>query len=144
MVKTHIGGGVVISLDGKILVVSQHGNSWSLPKGHVDPGEDIRQAAAREIREESGIKDLDYIKDLGSYERHKIGIDGGEDKSEMKTIEFFLYRTNEIELQPEDSNNPEARWVEPEEVAGLLTHPRDAHFFIQVLPEIKEVIAKTS
>ncbi len=33
-------GGVVINPAGQIMVVSQHGNSWSLPKGHVDSGED--------------------------------------------------------------------------------------------------------
>lgn len=140
MLRTRTGGGVVLSSDNKVLVVSQHGNSWSLPKGHIDPGEDARQAAAREIEEESGVTQLTYLKDLGTYQRHRIGIDGGEDKSELKTIEIFLYRTTETDLNPIDPDNPEARWVEPSQVAELLTHPKDKEFFQNVLPVINEVI----
>ncbi len=28
---------------------------WVLPKGHIEPGEEIRQTAVREVREETGV-----------------------------------------------------------------------------------------
>ena len=143
VLQTNTAGGVVLNINNQVMVVSQNGNSWSLPKGHVDPGEDARQAAEREIEEESGVKRLTYIKDLGSYQRHKIGIDGGEDASELKTINIFLYKTDEMELNPIDPDNPEARWIEPDNVATLLTHPKDKAFFEKILLDVKEVIAKT-
>jgi 8-oxo-dGTP pyrophosphatase MutT (NUDIX family) len=34
-------------------------------------------AARREIYEESGIRDLELVRELGTYERYKIGVDGG-------------------------------------------------------------------
>lgn len=141
MKETFTGGGVVLNSKGEVLVVSQHGNSWSLPKGHIDPGEDARAAAAREIEEESGITDLEYIKDLGSYQRNKIGIDGKDDASELKTIIMFLYKTPQMNLAPQDPDNPEARWVEPAHVSVLLTHPKDKEFFEKILPSVDEVIA---
>jgi 8-oxo-dGTP pyrophosphatase MutT (NUDIX family) len=58
MRKTHSAGGVVTNDEGKVLVVNQRGTSWSLPKGHIDPGESALAAAEREIYEESGIRDL--------------------------------------------------------------------------------------
>ena len=64
---------MVTNDEGKVLVVSQHGTSWSLPKGHLDPGESSLEAARREIYEESGIRDLDLVRELGTYERFKIG-----------------------------------------------------------------------
>jgi ADP-ribose pyrophosphatase YjhB (NUDIX family) len=129
MIKTHSAGGVVTNSEGKVLVVSQHGSSWSLPKGHIDPGEDALGAAKREIYEESGIRDLEFIRELGSYERHRIGVDGGEDSSEWKVITMFLFRTREKLLKPVDPENPEAKWLERSKVALLLTHEKDREFF---------------
>jgi 8-oxo-dGTP pyrophosphatase MutT (NUDIX family) len=132
MMKTHSAGGVVINHDGKVLVVNQRGTSWSLPKGHIDPGENALTAAKREIYEESGIRDLELIRELGSYQRHKIGVDGGDDPSELKVITMFLFRTAETFLRPVDPSNPEARWVEKSKVALLLTHEKDKEFFRRV------------
>ena len=130
--KTRSAGGVVTNDEGEVLVVSQRGTSWSLPKGHIDPGEEALDAARREIYEESGIRDLELVRELGTYERHKIGVDGGDDRSELKAITMFLFRTKEKSLRPVDSDNPEARWVEKAKVALLLTHEKDKEFFRRV------------
>ncbi len=138
---SHSAGGVVLSRDGRVLVVNQDGVSWSLPKGHVDPGETALQAAEREIYEESGVSQLTFIKGLGTYRRHRIGKGGiGEDKTLLKAITLFLYTTDEIEFNPIDPRHTEIRWVGPEKVASLLTHPKDKLFFEQKLPEIQKFI----
>lgn len=133
MKRTFTAGGVVLNAKGEVLVVNQRGNSWSLPKGHVDPGEDDIVAARREIAEESGITELDYVRPLGTYDRHRIGKHGGEDTSELKQMRFFLFRTKQTRLAPTDPHNPEARWVPRDEVAALLTHPKDRAFFAGIL-----------
>ena len=140
MKRTRSAGGVVVSSEELILVVSQHGNSWSLPKGHLDPGETALIAAKREIYEESGIQRLNLIKPLGSYERYRIGLAGAEDTSELKTIEMFLFRTDQEDLKPRDPHNPEARWVLADQVPKLLTHPKDQEFFVKIMPELKTEI----
>lgn len=142
MTKTRSAGGVVLNGEGRVLVVSQHGTSWSLPKGHIEEGEDALAAARREIYEESGVSRLEFVRELGSYERYRIGKDGGEDPSELKTIQLFLFRTAETALAPLDAENPEARWVEPEEVAGLLTHPKDKEFFLSAVACVRDEIDK--
>jgi len=135
MMKTKSAGGVVVRKN-LVLVVSQHGISWSLPKGHVEKGESPVDAAKREIYEESGITDLDFIRELGEYSRHKLSESGGEDKSELKTIKFFLFRTVQEKLAPMDKDNPEARWVKKEDVQGILTHEKDKEFFAKIMNEI--------
>jgi 8-oxo-dGTP pyrophosphatase MutT (NUDIX family) len=127
---------VVVNAEGRVLLVSQHGTSWSLPKGHIEEGETPLEAARREIREEAGVTRLELIRPLGSYSRHRLGPDGGEDRSELKTIHLFHFKTDETRLAPQDSDNPEARWVEPERVAGLLTHAKDKEFFASILDTI--------
>ena len=134
--ETKSAGGVVINQAGDILVVSQHGTSWSLPKGHIDEGEDAIVAAKREIYEESGIIELELIKELGTYQRYKISKNGGDDQSEMKTIIMFLFKTDASLLKPVDPENPEARWVDGDKVVELLTHPKDKEFFLQSREEI--------
>lgn len=131
MKHTKSAGGVVINPKKEILVINQKGISWSLPKGHINESEDELSAAKREIKEESGIAELELIKDLGSYQRISL-----DDKSEVKTIYMFLFKTNQIELKPIDSENPEAKWVDKEEVASLLTHPKDKEFFLRIKKEI--------
>lgn len=126
--KTRSAGGVVLR-DGKVIVVNQHGNSWSLPKGHVKEGESDLDAAIREIGEESGITELRLVRDLGSYSRYRIEAKGEEDRSEFKTISMFLFDTSQTRLDPKDSDNPEARWVDKKDVASLLTDPKDKEFF---------------
>lgn len=137
MTETKTAGGVVLNNLGEVLVVSQNGDSWSLPKGHIDEGEEPVESAKREIKEESGISSVNLVKELGSYERYKIGQGGvGEDKSELKHITIFLFTTNEEELKPEDPHNPEAKWVRKEEVSELLTHPKDRAFFESIISQL--------
>lgn len=136
MKRTVSAGGVVVNSEGRILVVSQHGTSWSLPKGHVEVGEDLVSAARREVREEAGVSRLELLRELGSYERFRISASGGEDPSELKTIHMFLFSTDETTLRPQDPENPEARWVEKAEAAELLTHPSDREFFLRHAGEL--------
>jgi ADP-ribose pyrophosphatase YjhB (NUDIX family) len=126
---TVTAGGVVINQDRMVLVVNQDGRTWSLPKGHVDPGEDPLKTAIREVLEESGIAGLKLQRVLGTFGRYKIGRNTAEDKSEWKVLIFYLFKTRQKKLCPRDPHNPEARWVHPKEVEGLLTHPKDKAFF---------------
>jgi 8-oxo-dGTP pyrophosphatase MutT (NUDIX family) len=127
---TFTAGGVVLNKKGQVLVVSQHGTSWSLPKGHIDEGEEKIDAAIREIYEESGVNNLSLVKELGSYKRFKIGLEGDEDRSELKTIFMYLFKTEQDRLEPIDPENPEAVWVDKDKVADMLTHYKDKQFFI--------------
>jgi ADP-ribose pyrophosphatase YjhB (NUDIX family) len=138
---TKSAGGVVVNTKGQILIVSQRGTAWSLPKGHIEEEEDALDVAKREIYEESGVVELEFIKDLGNYQRFKMSKDGrGEDMSELKTIILFLFKTSQNILKPIDPENPEARWVEKSEVANLLTHPKDKEFFFQIAQEVQKLL----
>lgn len=136
MIKTKSAGGIVLNPKDQVLVVSQHGTSWSLPKGHIEKAEDTLTAAKREILEETGISQVELVKELGRYSRYKIGKDGEEDTSELKDITMFLFRARDEKLKPIDSENPEARWVDKNEVVGLLTHKKDQEFFQTVIDQL--------
>lgn len=140
---SYSAGGVVVGPQGKVVVVSQGGTSWSLPKGTLEPGEDALSAAQREIYEETGLKSLSLIKELGTYTRYRIALDGGDDKSLKKTITIFLFTTDQEKLEPIDHHNPEARWVELDQVEGLLTHYKDKEFVSTVKGELQSFVGQT-
>ena len=56
--EVNAGGGLVANRRGDYLLISRNG-LWDLPKGHQDPGEDIEITALREVREETGISELE-------------------------------------------------------------------------------------
>lgn len=47
-------GGIVEAPDGELLTIFREGR-WDLPKGMVEPGETLAEAALREVEEETGI-----------------------------------------------------------------------------------------
>lgn len=47
-------GGIVRDANGLLLAIHRDGR-WDLPKGMVEPGESLRQAAFREVAEETGV-----------------------------------------------------------------------------------------
>lgn len=51
--------GAVVVDDGRLLMVRRDhapaAGSWSIPGGHVEPGETLAEAVTRELREETGL-----------------------------------------------------------------------------------------
>ncbi len=118
-------GGIIFNSNGEVLVVQNKGLSWSLPKGHIEPGEEPLTAAYREIREESGLTNLVLVKELPAYTRPKFDPVKGNDENQQKTIYLFVFTTQETALQPVDPDNPQAIWVSKEKVVSILTNPGD-------------------
>ena len=57
---THAGG-IVFRYDGDeprylVITAKKNPHHWVLPKGHIDPGETLAEAALREVLEETGVK----------------------------------------------------------------------------------------
>ena len=54
-----VGVAVIVAEEGKVLLVRRSGSyegMWCIPCGHVEWDEDVRDAARREIREETGLE----------------------------------------------------------------------------------------
>ncbi|NJO90725.1 MAG: NUDIX domain-containing protein, partial [Chloroflexia bacterium] len=63
--KLALAAGLVVIQNNKILLIHPKGSSWwktySIPKGHVEAGEGLIDAAKRETNEETGI-DIDNLR----------------------------------------------------------------------------------
>ncbi len=107
------GGVVVCERDGTLAlaVIRPRGRTvWALPKGHVNAGETLAQAAAREVLEETGLTveldaPLGAIQYVYQFRGQKI----------FKQVHFFLFRCVGGEIDKLDPGMrievEEARWV---------------------------------
>lgn len=61
----HAAGGLVFNENNEVLWIKRLGK-WDLPKGKIEKGETIEDAAIREVEEECGIQDLTITQALPS------------------------------------------------------------------------------
>ena len=80
-------GGVVI-IDNQFVAIERHGIP-DLPKGHIEKGETPEVAAVREVEEETGITDLEIIKEL-PFTWHCYLLDN---QWTIKKTSWYLMRT---------------------------------------------------
>ncbi|NIU00547.1 MAG: NUDIX domain-containing protein, partial [Nitrosopumilaceae archaeon] len=89
--------GIVIFRDegGKKLFLLLHYPSghWDFVKGKIEKNENPREAAIREAREETGIKQLDFIESFEETIEYNYQFEG---KLVHKEVVFFLAATSEI------------------------------------------------
>ncbi len=100
-----------------LLIRDAHGN-WGFPKGHVERGEDARDTALREVREETGIVEADVVAPLEaiSWRFRSRGM------LVHKTCHFFALVTAQARTRPQRKEGITAcRWVAPNEARRLLT-----------------------
>ncbi|MDO4753273.1 MAG: NUDIX domain-containing protein [Candidatus Saccharibacteria bacterium] len=70
IVREPTSGGIVFRLtadkkDIEILLIQDSKGRWTIPKGHIEPGETAKMTARREIEEETGLKNFDILTWLG-------------------------------------------------------------------------------
>lgn len=111
-------GGVVARVSGSeilIAVAKERGYDTAvLPKGHVDPGEDVEQAARREIAEEVGVEDLQLLTKLDVKERLDFS------KTEWKRTHYYLYFTDQVDVKPLEADvHTEMDWIPIEPLPNL-------------------------
>jgi 8-oxo-dGTP pyrophosphatase MutT (NUDIX family) len=90
---------------------------WSLPKGHIEPGETAEQTAVREVAEETGIESR-VLHPLGTIDYWFVA----EDRRVHKTVHHFLLEAMGGELSDEDVEVTEVAWVPLGELEELLAY----------------------
>ena len=130
-------GGVVVK-DGKFVIIIRKGIP-DLPKGHIEKGETPEVAALREVEEETGIGNLQIIKELPSswycYFEHEAW--------SLKRTYWYLMNTTE-DLQPKPQTEEgitEIKLVGNEEIEWFLKNTYRS--ISEILGEdLRQVVAK--
>jgi 8-oxo-dGTP pyrophosphatase MutT (NUDIX family) len=121
MEREFSAGGVVVRGEDVAVIVPKRrgpdgGAVLALPKGHPNPGESMEKAAAREVREETGLE-AELVDKLGEisywYQREGLRI--------LKKVVFFLFEHRGGSLEDHDDEIEEARWMPLQEAARDLS-----------------------
>jgi 8-oxo-dGTP pyrophosphatase MutT (NUDIX family) len=114
------GGVVVRNMRGGPFMAAvrvKDGKVLALPKGHIDPGESAAEAAAREVREETGVQGtlIEKIDDIRYwYVRDGVRV--------LKVVSFFLFRYRSGSVEDHDHEVDSAEWVPLAEARTLLSY----------------------
>jgi 8-oxo-dGTP pyrophosphatase MutT (NUDIX family) len=107
---------------------------WSLPKGHVEPGETESETAVREVAEETGISGR-VVGKLGTIDFWFVA----EGRRVHKTVHHYLLLAVDpvhgLELSDEDIEVSEVAWVPLAEVAAKLAYA-DERRLLERVPDL--------
>jgi len=134
-----VAAGGVVFREGdegiEIVLVSRRSSGlFALPKGKVDPGEQVEQTAVREVREESGLE-AEILEELGEV-RYWFSDENRERVD--KIVYFFLMRPTGGDMADHDHEFDDVGWYHLAEAERLLTHKNQLH----ILHRAAELIAK--
>lgn len=125
-------GGVVVNEMDEILFIFRRGH-WDLPKGKIEKGEKKKQAAVREVEEETGVSHL-ALHDKLCVTKHVYRSKSG--KRIIKKSHWYNMSTLKADLIPQTEEDiEEAVWMTLEEFNA---QPR------VVYSSIKDVLRKYS
>jgi 8-oxo-dGTP pyrophosphatase MutT (NUDIX family) len=120
-IERYVAAGGVVVRNSCVLVLERPSkDEIRLPKGHIEAGETVREAALREASEESGYTDLVIEADLGSQRVAFVH----QGRHVIRRERFFLMTPVGRGRQPAGEGEPQFDpvWLTWEEALRMLTY----------------------
>jgi putative (di)nucleoside polyphosphate hydrolase len=147
---------MLLNAENKVFVGQRLDNAldaWQMPQGGTDPGEEPREAALRELEEETGIdpalvevvscasRQLDY--DLPEELQGKVW--GGKYRGQRQTwfLCRFLGRDEDVQIETADPEFRAWKWAEPSELPAMIV-PFKRELYAAVVAEFAEYLGSST
>lgn len=119
MKKILAAGGIIWNECNEMLFIYRR-SKWDLPKGHVEKNETFEACALREVREETGLRNVTLIRFIGTtqHEYHDYKLS----ENVLKETHWFDMKADKNEpLHPQEEESIEwIKWVPKDEVKKYL------------------------
>ena len=140
VVREPTAGGVIYRHNSKnqveILLIQDAKDRWTIPKGHIEEGETAKQTAEREIREETGLQEMQVLDWLGKihfrYRRSTSLV--------LMTTEIFLVKAlgDTDKLKPEDWMNG-LKWFSAADALEKIEYEDISKLILLAMKKIREL-----
>ena len=143
-------GIVVLNKENKVFVakrIDNKKNFWKMPQGGVDKGENLYEAAIRELDEETSIKSVSLIKKIDGLLTYHLPDEllGIIWKGKFKGQEqqWYIMRFNgeekEINIKTKHPEFLEWKWVDIDEITKLVVTFK-LHVYEKIQKEVKKIL----
>ena len=143
-------GVIVLNQNNKVFVGKRKDNpvdKWQMPQGGVNEGENLIDAMKRELKEETGIKNIRILKEVEGWSEYELPenllgkIWRGKYRGQKQKwfIVKFLGNDNEIDLRTSNHEFIEWKWLEIESLPGVIVEFKKK-IYEELVPKIKDSI----
>ena len=143
-------GVIVLNNQNKVFVGKRKDNPvdrWQMPQGGVDIGESYLSAMKRELYEETSIKSIKILKEINGFFEYELPknlvgiIWKGRFRGQKQKwyITRFIGNENEINLQTENQEFIEWKWIIPDELPRTIVDFKKK-MYVELLEILKDFI----
>ena len=143
-------GVIVLNNENKVFVGKRKDNpvdKWQMPQGGVDIGESYISAMKRELYEETSIKSIEILKEINGFFEYELPknlvgiIWKGKFRGQKQKwfITRFIGNENEINLQTENQEFIEWKWIIPDELPRTIVDFKKK-MYVELLEILKDFI----
>ncbi len=121
MKKVLAAGGIVVNEKKELLLIFRY-SKWDLPKGHVEEGESFEHCAIREVREETGLSNIEIAGFIGTTQHEYFDKHLHEDV--LKETHWFAMKADKDEplVAQAEEDIELIKWVTTKELPSFLNN----------------------
>ncbi|MFW6190243.1 MAG: bis(5'-nucleosyl)-tetraphosphatase [Candidatus Bipolaricaulota bacterium] len=119
-----------------LLLQHSNGGHWSFPKGHLEKGETTKEAAVRELAEETGLRPEKFIPDF--REQVNYGFSRGGIEVD-KTVVYYLALVSPQSEVKLSSEHLDFSWLPFQETLERVTYDNDREILERAENRLGEV-----
>ena len=116
-----------------LIIQNINSKSFGFPKGHLEKDETLKEAAIREVLEETGIN-IEIISEKHYTSSYKFVAFWNNEEID-KEVHIFLAKAINTNITHQKEEVLSAVWLEEDEVLDLLTYANDREIFEKAIKE---------